>query len=153
MVDVTGDTVVLVLSTALVALAMGLLLTIRYYRDRIEFLHHDLRVERGDPSAHRTMVAGLLQPAPAHATMDPLVAAAELSGGSYPFDRARFRFLGTPVSGIQFEADRVLFVDLGGPASPDSNHVRKLVEEKKVEWISLPGAGHDASQPSPAEKN
>ena len=55
----------------------------------------------------------------------------------YPHDAAGFRFLGTPVDGIQFEEDRVIFVEFKSRTSELSTAQRRLKEiimNGKVSW-------------------
>lgn len=53
----------------------------------------------------------------------------------YPYDPQGFRFIGTPVDGVQFEPDKVVFVEFksaGGKLSAKQKGVRDIVEKKKV---------------------
>lgn len=55
----------------------------------------------------------------------------------YPYDSANFRFLGTPVDGVQFEEDRIVFVEFKSNRSELSSaqkKLKKLVESGKVTW-------------------
>ena len=55
----------------------------------------------------------------------------------YPYDSANFRFLGTPVDGVQFEEDKIVFVEFKSHRSELSSaqkRLRKLVETGKVYW-------------------
>ncbi len=55
----------------------------------------------------------------------------------YPYDSANFRFLGTPVDGVQFEEDRIVFVEFKSNRSELSTaqkKLRRLVETGKVSW-------------------
>jgi len=55
----------------------------------------------------------------------------------YPYDSQRFRFIGTPVDGVQFEDDRIVFVEFksaGGRLSPPQKRIKELVDDKKVEF-------------------
>ena len=56
---------------------------------------------------------------------------------NYPFDSRNFRFIGTPVDGISFENDRVVFVEFKtGKAnlSDLQKKIKNLVQRKRVEW-------------------
>lgn len=56
---------------------------------------------------------------------------------NYPYDSAHFRFLGTPVDGVQFEEDRIVFVEFKSNRSELSSQqkrIKKLVEAGKVSW-------------------
>ena len=55
---------------------------------------------------------------------------------SYPFSPENFRFIGSPIDGIQFEKDRVIFVEFKtnkSQLSKDQNRIKKLIKDKKVE--------------------
>lgn len=55
----------------------------------------------------------------------------------YPYDSRRFRFLGSPVDGIQFEDDRIVFCEFKtnrSDLSPVQRQIRRLVQEKRVFW-------------------
>jgi predicted Holliday junction resolvase-like endonuclease len=53
----------------------------------------------------------------------------------YPYDPHGFRFLGTPIDGVQFEDDRIVFVEFKTNKSRLSKlqkHYRELVESGEV---------------------
>jgi predicted Holliday junction resolvase-like endonuclease len=61
----------------------------------------------------------------------------------YPHDEQNFRFLGSPIDGVQFNDDGVVFIEFkaaGASLSPQQKHIKRLVGEKKVtfEEIRLP---------------
>jgi len=63
----------------------------------------------------------------------------------YPHDQQNFRFLGSPIDGVQFNDDGVVFIEFkaaGAKLSPMQKHIKELVNEKKVtfEEIRLPEA-------------
>ncbi len=59
----------------------------------------------------------------------------------YPFNSQDFRFIGTPVDGIQFEDDRVVFVEIkagrSAGLSPKQERIRRLIQDRKVEWFEF----------------
>ncbi len=59
----------------------------------------------------------------------------------YPFDSQDFRFIGTPVDGIQFEDDRVVFVEIkagrSAGLSPKQARIKRLIQDRKVEWFEF----------------
>jgi len=58
----------------------------------------------------------------------------------YPYSIERFRFIGTPIDGIQFEDDQILFVEFKTSKSKLSaaqNRIKKLVKEGKVKWFEF----------------
>lgn len=57
--------------------------------------------------------------------------------GEYPYDPQEFRFLGSPVDGVQFEEDRIVFIEFKANKSRLSEkqrRIKKLVEEGYVYW-------------------
>ena len=59
---------------------------------------------------------------------------------AYPYDARRFRFIGSPIDGIQFEDDKIVFVEFKAANSKltqEQKKIKKLVEDKKVEWFSF----------------
>lgn len=59
---------------------------------------------------------------------------------SYPFPPENFRFIGSPIDGIQFENDRIIFVEFKtnkSKLSREQKKIRKLIEDKRVEWFEF----------------
>jgi len=58
---------------------------------------------------------------------------------SYPFNARRFRFIGSPVDGIQFEDDRIIFIEFKAANSRLTEEQKKIKElvEKKLNGIVL----------------
>src|SRR5205085_11786796 len=55
----------------------------------------------------------------------------------YPYDSQSFRFIGTPVDGIQFEEDGIIFCEFKpnqSELSPIQKQIKRLIEEKRVYW-------------------
>jgi len=55
----------------------------------------------------------------------------------YPYDPGNFRFLGTPVDGIQFEDNKIVFIEFKSSNSqltPRQRQIAELVWNKKVEF-------------------
>jgi predicted Holliday junction resolvase-like endonuclease len=55
----------------------------------------------------------------------------------YPYDPQNFRFLGTPVDGIQFEDNKIIFIEFKTSSSQLSTRQRQIAElvwNKKVEF-------------------
>lgn len=116
---------VLVLSATLVAAVLALVLVVRYHRERVTKLERDVEwaaVERRRLMQERNAFGEQWAPL--------------LSG--YPYDARRFRFLGSPVEGIQFEDDRIVFVSLGAAPQEEAARVRDLVRAGKVEFVDAP---------------
>lgn len=56
---------------------------------------------------------------------------------AYPYEPQDFRFLGSPVDGVQFEEDRIVFVEFKtnkSRLSERQKHIRRLIEEGEVYW-------------------
>ena len=120
-----ANELILGLSVALIAVVLALVLVVRYHREAVGKLHEELEWS----GAERRRLAQ--QRDAWGAQWAPLLAA-------YPYDPARFRFLGTPVDGVQFEADRVVFVWLGHAPRAEAERVRDLVRAGKVEFAEAP---------------
>ncbi len=55
----------------------------------------------------------------------------------YPYDPQFFRFLGSPIDGVQFEEDRIVFIEFKANKSrlsESQKRIKKLVEEGYVYW-------------------
>ena len=53
----------------------------------------------------------------------------------YPYDPQRFRFLGTPLDGVQFEDDKIVFVEFKtnrSQLSKSQRYYRELIESGEV---------------------
>ena len=58
----------------------------------------------------------------------------------YPYSIENFRFIGTPIDGIQFENDQILFIKLkSGVAklTTKQNKIKNLITEGKVHWFEF----------------
>jgi len=56
----------------------------------------------------------------------------------FPFTSENFRFLGSPIDGVAFEDDRIVFAEFKAASSTLSQkqrRIKELVEQKKVEWF------------------
>jgi len=56
---------------------------------------------------------------------------------AYPYDPKGFRFLGSPVDGVQFEEDRIVFVEFKtntSRLSEKQRRIKRLVEDGHVYW-------------------
>lgn len=56
---------------------------------------------------------------------------------SYPWNPDKFRFLGSPIDGVQFEDDRIIFVEFKtgtSQLSKQQRQIRDLVEASRVEF-------------------
>lgn len=58
----------------------------------------------------------------------------------YPFEPGNFRFIGTPIDGIQFEDDKIIFIEFKTADSkftPKQKNIKELVEKRKVEFVEF----------------
>jgi predicted Holliday junction resolvase-like endonuclease len=58
----------------------------------------------------------------------------------YPYDEQNFRFIGSPVDGVQFNDDGIVFVEFkaaNSQLSSGQKHIRKLVGEGKVKFEEI----------------
>lgn len=56
---------------------------------------------------------------------------------TYPYDKQNFRFIGSPIDGVQFEKDKIIFVEFKAgehQISANQKLVRELVERGKVKF-------------------
>ncbi len=56
---------------------------------------------------------------------------------AYPYDPQGFRFLGSPIDGVQFEEDRIVFVEFKANRSQLSatqRRLKRLIDEGHVYW-------------------
>jgi len=55
----------------------------------------------------------------------------------YPYQAESFRFLGTPIDGVQFEKDKIVFVEFktgDSRLSVKQKEIKDIVLKKNVEW-------------------
>lgn len=55
----------------------------------------------------------------------------------YPYDPQNFRFIGSPIDGIQFDDDKIVFIEFKTNTSRLSErqrHIAELVFQKRVVW-------------------
>jgi len=58
----------------------------------------------------------------------------------YPYDPQNFRFIGTPVDGIQFEGDRIIFIEFktgDSRLSAKQRGIRDILSGKKIEFKEI----------------
>mgnify|MGYP001774591546 CR=1 FL=1 len=59
---------------------------------------------------------------------------------SYPYDKSNFRFIGSPIDGIQFEDDKIIFIEFktgNAKLTEQQRKIKDLVEKKKVEFLEF----------------
>ena len=55
----------------------------------------------------------------------------------YPYDSKQFRFLGSPIDGVQFEEDKIVMIEFksaGSKLSTRQRKIRDLIKEGKVDF-------------------
>lgn len=58
----------------------------------------------------------------------------------YPYDPQNFRFIGTPIDGVQFNEKEIVFVEIKSSKSkpnPNQNRIRQLIESGRVRWMEF----------------
>ena len=56
----------------------------------------------------------------------------------FPFNSENFRFLGSPIDGVIFEEDKIIFAEFktaSSQLSQKQRRLKELVKSKKVEWF------------------
>jgi len=56
---------------------------------------------------------------------------------SYPYDKNNFRFIGTPIDGVQFENDKIVFIEFktsGSTMSTRQRAIRNLIKDGRIEF-------------------
>lgn len=59
---------------------------------------------------------------------------------SYPYDRKNFRFIGSPIDGIQFNDNEIVFVEFKTGRSSltkKQRRIKDLIKKKKVKFSEL----------------
>ncbi len=59
---------------------------------------------------------------------------------AFPYNPSNFRFLGTPIDGVQFEEDKIIFFEFksaDGRLSPKQTNIRRLIQDKKVTFEEI----------------
>lgn len=103
-------------SLALVLAILALVFAVRYYHDRTADLKRRAEEERRRAS-------------------DAMQTLARWAPTMGPLDPAGFRFVGAPVLGVHFGADRITFVQMDD--SPATAQARQQVMRGDVAWLDL----------------
>ena len=59
---------------------------------------------------------------------------------TYPYNLRNFRFIGTPIDGISFEEDKIVFIEFKTGKSTLSSlqkKIKDLILKKKIEWKEI----------------
>lgn len=114
----------LLLSVALVAVTIAFAVTVGNYRRRLQ----EARQARDEEESRRRSLATTYGQITEQ--FAPLIDA-------YPWDPEDFRFLGSPIDGIQFSDDQVIFVEFKANEaglSTTQTRVKRMVERGDVAW-------------------
>lgn len=118
---------VTLLSGIVIILSLSLLVVLRHYRSRVS----ELEAAFQDASSSRRSLA---------TTYGRITEQFAPFLPSYPFEPKNFRFLGSPIDGVQFEEDRVVFVEIKASNSRLTERearIRDLVQQGRVEWLEF----------------
>jgi predicted Holliday junction resolvase-like endonuclease len=58
----------------------------------------------------------------------------------YPYEPGNFRFIGTPIDGIQFEEDKIIFLEFKSGDSrltKKQSNIRELVRDRKISFEEI----------------
>jgi len=108
----------------LVGICVLLLLSTMHYKRRLDTLADQLEEERSRQRSLSTVYGRISE------QWFPLM-------DRYPYDSQSFRFIGTPIDGIQFEEDRIIFCEFKtnqSGLSPLQKQIKRLVEARRVYW-------------------
>lgn len=114
-------------SFALVLAILALVFTVRGYHDRVARLKDEVRALQSSRQSLATTYGRITE------QWAPFMQ-------SYPHDPKRFRFLGSPVDGVQFTDDGILFVEFKTNTSrltDGERRIRDLVEQGRVSWLEV----------------
>lgn len=109
---------------ALVGICLLLLLLVMHYKRKVDTLLDRLEGERSRQKSLSTVYGQISE------QWFPLM-------DRYPYDSQSFRFLGSPIDGIQFEEDKIIFCEFKAnrsTLSPLQKQIKQLVEAKRVYW-------------------
>ncbi len=113
-----------VLSGFLLGLTLLLVLVVAHYREKVATLTRDLQESTTRKRSLATTYGRITE------QFAPFMAA-------YPFDPKDFRFIGSPIDGIQFTPDAIYVIEMkaaGGRVTKEQARIRELVENGQVYW-------------------
>lgn len=114
----------LLLSVALVAVTVAFAVTVGTYRRRLQAAHEARDEEESRRRSLSTTYGQITE------QFAPLIEA-------YPWDPQEFRFLGSPVDGVHFGDDQVIFVEFKANEaglSPRQAKIKRMVQRGDVTW-------------------
>lgn len=117
----------LAVSAALIAAVLALVITVRAYHDKVTRLKEQLAAATSSRQSLATTYGRITE------QFAPFMA-------GYPYEPRDFRFIGSPVDGVQFEDDRVVFVEFKANSSRLTDRERRIKEAilaGRVEWYEF----------------
>lgn len=117
----------LAVSAGLIVAVLALVLTVRAYHDKVTRLREELKAAQSSRQSLATTYGRITE------QWAPFMA-------GYPYDPRHFRFLGSPVDGVQFEEDKVVFVEFKANESRLTGRERRIKEAVlagRVEWLEF----------------
>lgn len=118
-------------SGLLIAAVLAFVIVIRRYQDKLSDLREEVRQLSSSKQSLATTYGRITE------QWAPFMT-------DYPHDPQQFRFLGSPVDGVQFDEDKVVFVEFKtnqSRLSPTQERIKRLVQEGRVEWLEFRMAG------------
>lgn len=139
----------LAVSAALIVAVLAFVITVRAYHDKVTRLKEQLDAATSSRQSLATTYGRITE------QFAPFMA-------GYPYEPRNFRFLGSPVDGVQFEDDRVVFVEFKANNSRLTDRERRIKDAilaGRVEWYEFrvderaaanaPAPAGGASEPAP----
>jgi predicted Holliday junction resolvase-like endonuclease len=108
----------------LAVICLLLLLMVIYYKRKVDFLAEQVDEELSRQKSLSSTYGRITE------QWIPL-------SSRYPYDPQYFRFLGSPIDGVQFEEDRIVFIEFKANKSRLSEgqkRIKRLIEEGEVYW-------------------
>lgn len=131
----------LLVSLALIVAIIALVMTIGSYRAKIAQMETDLQAATSQRQSLASTYGRITE------QWAPFMA-------GYPYEPRRFRFLGSPIDGVQFEDDKVVFVEFKtntSRLSAGEQRIKENVQAGRVEWFEFRVEEKVGAPPAPAE--
>ena len=115
------------LAMLVIALVLALIVVVRAYHDKVAALKGRIATIESSKQSLSTTYGRITE------QWAPFMA-------GYPHDPRNFRFIGSPIDGVQFEDDKVVFIEFkanGSQLTPKQAHIKRLVQEGRVEWLEF----------------
>ncbi|HUR70293.1 MAG TPA: Holliday junction resolvase-like protein [Candidatus Thermoplasmatota archaeon] len=117
----------LYLTMMVIALVLALVIVVRVYHDKVARLEERLASVESSKQSLSTVYGRITE------QWAPFMA-------GYPHDPRQFRFLGSPIDGVQFEEDKIVFVEFkanGSQLTPRQAAIKRLVQDGRIEWLEF----------------